>query len=395
MNSPGLSTIEKWRLILGRNAEEEGEPDGSKDKGILQGDWAEMDAVLEALYDSRNSAGLSKSTPRVNRWLGDIRKYFPASVVQIMQKDAFERLDLKQMLLEPELLESLEQNVDLLATLIALHKVMPEESLTVARQIVRNIAEEMQKKLRQPLEKALNTLNSRGGRTNNPRLREIDWDLTIRKNLQYYQPEKGIIIPHKIVGFQKKKAGIKQDIFLLVDQSGSMAGSIVYAGIYGSILASLPSNNTTVIAFDTEVVDLTDHLTDPVELLLSFQLGGGTDISKAILFTKKSIIRPTETTVVLLSDLFEGGDKGRLLYELSVLIQEGVHFVCLLALNDEGTPAFDRELGLELAALGIPVFACTPDLFPDIMVTALMKGSLEKWRLFSKKTGLQLFGLPA
>lgn len=376
----GLSSAEKWRLILGSRAENE-EPDSDeeeKEEG-LAGDWADMDVILDLLYDDRKSAGLSKSAPRVNRWLGDIRRYFPVSVVQVMQKDALDRLDLTRMLVEPELLQALEKNVELLATLLTLSKVMPAETLRVARDVVREMVDEMLKRLQQPLERALRELKTKGSRSNKPRLREIDWGLTIRKNLQHFQRDRQLLIPQKFIGFRPKRVGVDHDIILLVDQSGSMASSVVYAGIYGSILASLPSYTTTVIAFDTEVVDLTEKLDDPVDLLFSFQLGGGTDISSAMRYARTQVGNPGETTLILISDLFEGGNQAFLLQEIKELQAEGVYFIVLLALSDEGIPAFDRETAAHLTALDIPVFACTPDYFPDMMATALMREDLSAW----------------
>ncbi len=376
-----IERLRRWRLVLGKDAQDgmclatgEGMSEGLE---LSKHDLG-MDRVLEALYDSERSAGLGSSSPNVARWLGDIRTYFPSSTVRIMQQDAFERLNLKRMLLEPEMLEQVEADVHLVASLLSLSKVIPEKTKDTARQVVRTVVEELERKLANPLLQAVRGSLNRATRTYRPRHNEINWDRTIRLNLKNYQPEHGTIIVERLVGHGHKRSALR-DIILCVDQSGSMASSVVYSGIFGAVLATLRAINTRMVVFDTSVVDLTEDLQDPVDLLFGTQLGGGTDINLALTYCQQIITRPTQTILVLITDLYEGGSREGMRRRAAELVSSGVQVVCLLALSDRGAPSFDRYNAAALAEMGIPAFACTPDLFPDLMAAAIQRQDLGMW----------------
>lgn len=347
-----------------------------------------MDSVLEALYDAERKGGLGRSSPSVNRWLGDIRRYFPAPVVQMLQRDALERLGLAQLLLEPELLAIVEPDVHLVGTLLALQKAMPDKTRETARLVVRRVAEDLEKRLRPKLQEAVRQALNRSARTRRPRLNAIDWRRTIYNNLKHYQPELRAIIPQQLYGFGQKGRAMRH-IILLIDQSGSMADSVVYAAMFGAVLASLRSLKTNLVVFDTAVVDLTEHLTDPVELLFGAQLGGGTDIHRALAYAQTLVQTPQDTVVVLISDLFEGGNRVEMLKKARALRMAGVTVVALLALNDAGAPGFDQENATALAALDIPAFACTPQQFPDLMAAAIARQNIREW---AGRSGILLKG---
>lgn len=366
-----LSSLEKWRLILGQKADAEQEVS-------LSAEQKGMDNVLEALYDAERQGGLGRSSPNVNRWLGDIRRYFPKSVVQVMQRDALERLGLTQLLLEPELLASVEPDVHLVAALLSLNKALPDKTRETARLVVKKVVEDLEKKLRNPLREAVQSALNRSVRNRRPRANEIDWRRTIYQNLKHYQPDLQTIIPERLAGFGRKGHALRH-VILLLDQSGSMAGSVVYAGILGSALASVRSLQTNIVAFDTAVVDLTEHRHDPVELLFGTQLGGGTDIAKALGYAETLVRSPQDTILVLISDLFEGGNRDEMLKKAAALMRSGVTVIALLALSDEGAPAYDHDNAALFSALGIPAFACTPMLFPDLMAAAIQKRDLKMW----------------
>ncbi len=334
-----------------------------------------MDQVLGALYDSDRKGGLGSSSPNALRWLGDIRRYFPASIVQVMQKDALERLGLKRMLLEKELLESVVPDVSLIATLLTLRKVIPEQTRHTARALVASIVQQVEKQLRFPLQQAMRGMHRHRATPLRPRYSEVDWHKTIRANLKNYDPKRKTIVPGRIIGFQRQRNALRH-VILLVDQSGSMATSVVYAGILGSVMASVRSVRTSFVAFDTAVVDLSDQLDDPVELLFAAQLGGGTDIQKALVYAKSLVTAPADTILILISDLFEGSHPGEMLRELADIQASGVQVISLLALNDEGAPAYHREIAGAVAQLSIPCFACTPDRFPALIGAALRKQRL-------------------
>lgn len=367
--------LRRWRLILGQAAE--GQPDCPGLSPLDSADLA-MDRALEALYESDRKGGLGSSCPNVARWLGDIRQYFPASVVQVMQKDALDRLDLKQMLFEPELLETVEPDVHLVSQLLALKNILPNRTKDTARMVVQKVVDDLKRRLEQPTRQAVLGSLNRTARTRRPRHAEIDWHRTIRANLKHYQPDYRTIVPATRIGYGRKRSSLR-DIVLCVDQSGSMATSVVYAGVFSAVLASLPSLNTRLVAFDTAVVDLSDKLADPVDVLFGIQLGGGTDINQALAYCQSLVRQPQDTILVLISDLCEGGDAGEMLKRVAALVASGVQVIALLALNDDGAPMFDRNHAAAFAALGIPAFACTPDLFPELMAAALQRQDVSRW----------------
>jgi Mg-chelatase subunit ChlD len=363
--------LRRWRLILGG-----AEADGTNLQ--LSGNDLIIDRALSALYDSERRGGLGSSAPNIARWLGDIRTYFPSSVVRLMQQDALDRLNLRQMLLQPELLESVEPDVHLVANLLALSNVMPAKTKETARIVVRRVVEEVERKLANPLRQAVAGALNRSIRNRRPHYNEMDWLRTIRANLKHYQPEYRTVIPETRIGFGRKRAALRH-LILCVDESGSMATSVVYAGIFGAVLASLPSIRTQVVVFDTSVVDLTEELHDPVELLFGTQLGGGTDINRALAYCQGLIQQTHDTILVLISDLYEGGNREELIKRAALLAASGVQMIVLLALNDDGAPSFDHNIAAALAGLGIPSFACTPDLFPDLMAAAIQRRDISQW----------------
>ena len=361
----------RWRLILGG-----GEADGT---GVdLSGRDAGMDGALSALYDTGRKGGLGPSAPNVSRWLGDIRSYFPRSVVQVVQKDALTRLGLHQMLLEPESLASVVPDVDLVSTLITLSRVIPAKTRETARTVVRKVVEDLERKLESPMRQAIAGSLARSVRNRRPKLKEIDWHRTIRANLKTYRPETGTIIPEIRIGYGRKGQALRH-VILAIDQSGSMASSVVYSAVFGAVLASIRSLKTSIVVFDTSVVDLTDQLHDPVELLFSTQLGGGTDINQALAYCRGLIQSPSDTIVVLISDLYEGGNQEEMLRQAVTMKASGVQLVALLALSNEGKPMYDHKAAAYLASLDVPSFACTPDLFPDLMAAAIKKQDLGRW----------------
>ena len=363
--------LKRWRLILGGN-----EADGT---GItLTQEEQRIDQSLEAVYDSDRRGGLGSSAPKVSRWLGDIREFFPQTVVQVIQRDAIKRLNITSLLTEKEMLETVVPDVHLVATLMSLSRVIPEKNKDMARQVVRKVVDELLRKLSAPTQQAVTGALNRSARRRNPRYNEIDWKTTITKNLKNHQPEYKTIIPEVRIGYGRKRKAMK-DIILCLDQSGSMGTSVIYSGIFGSVLASIPAVSTRMVVFDTTVVDLTDDLQDPVDLLFGVQLGGGTDIARALTYCQGVITRPQDTVLVLVTDLYEGGDAREMRKKFVSLVNSGVQLIVLPALNDDGAPSYDKSHAEFLANIGVPTFACTPDKFPDLMAAALSKQDIGMW----------------
>lgn len=372
-----IDRSQRWRLVLGGEAEDA--------CGALDGTLLGMDAALAALYEPDGAHGLKRrggrggSSPNVARWLGDIRKYFPAQVVQVMQRDALQRLDLRQMLLEKEMLESVQPDVHMVANLVALSGVIPAETKATARLVVRQVVEDLLRRLEEPMRSAISGALDRARRNRRPRHAEIDWNRTIRANLRHWQADYRTVVPQQLIGYGRKARRPQRDVILCIDQSGSMAASVVYSSIFGAVMASLPAVSTRLVVFDTEVVDMSEKLDDPVDLLFGVQLGGGTDIHRAVSYCQGLIRDPHEAILVLISDLYEGGVENKLLARAHELVESGVQFIALLALSDEGRPAYDQGLAAKLAALGVPSFACTPDAFPGLMAAAIRRDDINQW----------------
>lgn len=364
----------RWQLALGVD----------DDQNELSDRDQRLNAALSALYDTgteKRRGGLGASSPRVAKWLGDIREFFPTPVVQIVQKDAFERLNLKALMLEPEFLSTLEADVHLVADLIALRAAIPGKTLETARQVVRRVVDDLMQRLEHNTRETLRGALNRSQRTRRPRHADIDWPRTIAANLRHYQPQHRTVVPETLVGHTRhtKSRAQLDHVILCVDQSGSMATSVVYSSIFAAVMASIPGLSTKLICFDTSIVDLTDQLADPVEVLFGVQLGGGTDINSALAYCEKQIENPTKTYLVLISDLYEGGDAKSMLARAAAIKQSGVNLIVLLALSDSGHPAYDARRAEGIASLGCPVFACTPDQFPSMIACALTGKDLRSW----------------
>lgn len=368
----------RWTLALG--VETEG-------GATLSDSDRRMSEALAALYGDGDDApkkgrgGLGASAPRVAKWLGDIREFFPAQVVQVIQKDAFERKGLRQMLVEPEFLATVEADVNLIADLIALRGVMPEKTKETARIVIAKVVAELMERLERRTADAIRGALNRSLRTNRPRFADIDWPRTIKANLRHYQAEYRTVVPERLIGFLRQQRRIVDldEVILCVDQSGSMATSVVYASIFAAVMASMPVVATKLVCFDTAIVDLTAELADPVEVLFGVQLGGGTDINGAVAYCEERIERPAKAHLILITDLYEGGDAEALVDRLARIAMRGVNVIVLLALTDTGRPSYDPALSAKVASLGIPVFACTPDQFPDLMATALKREDVADW----------------
>ena len=391
---PGAERLRRWRLLLGSPAS------AALGGGALTGEDAAIDDSLGALYDGdggtaggardgaagsggRRSAardgGLGASAPRVARWLGDIRRSFPSTVVQVMQRDAIDRLNLRQLLFEKEMLEAVEADVHLVGTLLSLKDLLPETTKATARQVVAKVVGEVERRIADRTRSAVAGALNRAARTRRPKPWDIDWNKTIAANLTRYVPSHRTVVPERLVGYGRKQQVVARDIVLAIDQSGSMAPSVVYASVFGAVLASLRSLRTSVVAFDTSVADLTPLLADPVDVLFGTQLSGGTDIGQAVAYCEGLITRPRNTILVLISDLYEGGDAEAMIARLGALRAAGVCVVALLALSEDGAPSYDARNAASLAALGIPSFACTPDAFPELLAVAIAGDDVAAW----------------
>jgi VWA domain containing CoxE-like protein len=379
-----VELTQKWRLILGKDADPENQvplPDSGGSKSKARGteddggdqamDWDGIDMVLNELFDKGNRKGsLGKGGMKVHTWLGKVRDLFPSDTVVFLQKEAIDRYGLKELLFEEEMLEQLTPDVDLVATLLAVKDLVPDEAKNRARKLVAALVKEVEEKLRFPLYASVRGALSRQIRVHSSNPLPLDFASTIRANLKHYQPEFKTIIPEDLIGFGRKGKKLKE-VILLVDQSGSMGPSVIFSGIIGSILASMGSIQTRMIVFDTRIVDLTELLHDPVELLFGTQLGGGTDIGLALQYAEQIITKPNDTYLFLISDLYEGMSPDRLLQSVARMQDRQVKVFVLPALSDRGHPSYDQATAEQLVLMGVPVFSSSPSLFPQVLGDAL------------------------
>jgi len=364
----------RWRLILGQDA------DAKLGSPALSSGESAIDMALSAIYDGtgkqsgggKRSAGLGASSPNLAKWLGDVRNLFPSDIVSVIQSDAIERKGLTKLLVEPETLANIKPDISMVGVIMALKGQIPEKSKDAARELVRAVVDEIKKRLEQDLRQAVTGALNKKEHSPIPNLAGTDWKRTITRNLKNYDKGRKKIVPERFYFYERRKKSKEWTVILDIDQSGSMADSIVYSSVMGAIFASMPALDTRVVAFDTEVVDLTEVVrNDPVDMLFGVQLGGGTDINKSVRYCASFIENPAKTIFILISDLYEGGVATGLLRKLQEMKESGVKCLVLLALSDSGTPAYDRELGQKIANLGIPSFACSPDKLPELVEGAL------------------------
>jgi hypothetical protein len=384
----------RWRLVLGRAADADlCRAAGSR--SLLSGDAANLDEALGQIYENKEegaspkqrSAGLGASAPRLAKWLGDIRGYFSKDVVSVIQKDAIERKGLKQLLFEPETLGQVTPDVGLVGTLLSLKNLIPERAKEAAREVVRAVVEEIMKRMRGGVEQAVRGALDRSRHSPMRSLPNLDWARTIRRNLKNYDRDRKVVIPESFHFFARQHRRKEWNVIVCMDQSGSMADSVVYGGVTGAIFASMPALETRVVVFDTEVVDLTEKCHDPVDLLFGVQLGGGTDINRAVAYCQKLVHDPRKTLFLLITDLFEGGNARELVRRMDDLRAAGVRAICLLALSDSGVPCHDESMARRFSEVGVPCFGCTPKMLP-----LLLEGALKGQDLFklAKTCGVQV-----
>lgn len=371
--------IRRWRLVLGQESEERfsGMADTS-----LSPEQDLMDQALAAIYNykhtwqgsgSSQSGGHGPSDPQISHWLGDVRSLFDKELVKVIQNDAINRCGLKQLVLEPELLENIEPDTNLAATILMLKDQIPKRSKESVREFIKKIVEQINKLLEQDIKRAVTAAVNKRKHSPIPSAKALDFKTTITRNLKHYNKELETVVPEHFYFFERSSitAANKWTIILDIDQSGSMGESVIYSSIISCILASMASIKTRIVAFDTNIVDLTEKSSDPVDLLFGFQLGGGTDINKSVAYCEQFIENPSKTLFFLISDLYEGGNRAALLRRIEDMKSSGVTVISLLALADGGKPYCDEQMAQKIAGLGIPCFACSPQLLPGLLEKAL------------------------
>lgn len=378
--------LQRWRLILGQESENRL---SSMNMPALSEEQSLMDSALAAIYNRSENGGFGSSgsgkggghgpsNPQISRWLGDVRTLFDKEIVKIIQNDAVNRCGLKQLIFEPELLENTEPDINLASTILTLKDMIPKRSKDSVRAFIKKIVEDINKRLEQDIRRAVTAAVNKRAHSPIPSAAALDYRMTIRRNLKHWSPELGTLVPEKFYFFDRgsKTAANKWTVILDIDQSGSMGESVIYSSVVSCILASMSALKTRVVAFDTNIVDLTEKSGDPVDLLYGFQLGGGTDIDKSVKYCQQFIENPRKTLFFLISDLEEGGNRAAFVRRMEEIKASGVTLVCLLALADHGKPYYDERMAQKLSGMGIPCFACSPQKLPDLLGQVLRGGTL-------------------
>lgn len=377
----------RWRLVLGEEATK-------MDDYSLSADELLLDEALAAIYENKNdvltskkSAGKGPSSPNLAKWLIDVRNFFPEDVVSVIQNDAIERKGLKQLLLQPEVLQNIKPDITMVGTLLSLNGQIPEKSKETARLLVKSVVDEIMKRMEQDMRKAVTGALNKKSHSPIANFASTDWKRTINRNLKNYDLSTKRLIPEKFYFFERQQKQKDWTVILDIDQSGSMYESIIYSSVMGAIFASMPALDTRVVAFDTNITDLTELCAnDPVDMLFGIQMGGGTDINKSVAYCQTLIENPAKTLFILISDLYEGGVRKGLLRRLEEMKDSGVTVLVLLALTDSGKPDYDKDLGKEISKLGVACFACTPDRLPELVAAAIQKQDLKHFETVDKKT---------
>ncbi|MCB9559170.1 MAG: VWA domain-containing protein [Kofleriaceae bacterium] len=378
LSAADRAALLRWRLAIGPGAEQalpaaalDQLAAGADGLGVDPDELGELDEVLAFVYDGAR-AGKAAARPYLPRWLGGLRKFFRKDVVAMVQQDAIDRRGLAELMFEPETLPFLDRNVELVATIMAARHLVPDQARDLARQIVREVVDDLRRQLEPEIRTAVLGAVRRDQHAPLPSLRNLDWPRTIRKNLGRWDADRKRLLADRLYFWKNQRRRQEWDVVLAVDQSGSMAQSVVYAAVMAAIFASLDVLRTRLCFFDTEVVDATPLLTDPVDVLFSTQLGGGTDINRAVAWAREHLVeRPERTLFVLVSDLYEGGDAGQLVARMRELVESRARVLCVLALTDDGRPSYDHGLARELTAVGVACFGCTPRLLTDVVARVL------------------------
>jgi Mg-chelatase subunit ChlD len=353
--------LERWRLLLGEAAEHA--------CGGLGGEAQAADAALEWLYAhdgeraerGERSAGLGPSALTVPDWINAIHTLFPKEVIERLERDAVERYGIDEVVTNLEVLERIEPSESLLRAVLHTKHLMNPEVLAAARRLVAKVVRRIMERLATEVRQAFSGTRDRRRRSRVRVARNFDFKRTVAANLRRYSPERRkLYLEAPVFNSRTRRHAEPWDIILLIDQSGSMVDSVIHSAVMAACLWQLPGMRTRLVAFDTEVVDLTADVSDPVELLMKVQLGGGTDIARAVGYAQSLVSSPARTVVALVSDFYEGGSEGELVRRVKALAESGVKVLGLAALDSRADPAYDRALAARLVAAGAQVGAMTP-----------------------------------
>ena len=368
-----MLAVNRWRLVLGSNSDRSLDFGGSIGE---VGQLMDMEQLLDYLYgnaqgddvrrenDGRHG-GMNDSQLTTAKWITRVRELFPKSAAEVMQRHALEEFGMTELLTDKKILEEMKPDMQLLKTVLQLKHLMRGEVLETAKRIAKQVAEELRQKLELSTRMAITGRLDRSQRSPVRSSRNIDMKKTIRRNLKHYDKEREQLVLQDIYFGSRLKKYNKKTVIIAIDESGSMLGSVIYSAVMAQIIAGMSFAEVKLVIFDTNVVDLSNEADDPAQVIMSVQLGGGTNIGKALSYCESLIRSPHETCVICVTDLYEGGSEKRLLNVAGNIIGSGAKLSFLTALDEEAEPVFDRILGQKLADTGAFVGALTPDRMGD------------------------------
>lgn len=367
-NINDLENLNKWRLILGKNSENHISFSGRYSENVS---YQDMESTLDFLYSHEfgdelvHTGGSGSSQLYVADWINEVRKIFPKKTVEVLEKQALDNFNMTELLTDKEVLQKMEPNTDLLKTILQFKNLMKNDVIIEAKRIIKKVVDEISEKLQTEVKKSLLGKLNRNMPSNVKSIRNLDVKRTIQRNLKNYDVENKRLVLKDLYFNSRTKRFNKWNIIIAVDESGSMLDSVIYSAVMAGIFAKLPMIETKLVIFDTQVVDLSSYVDDPVEVLMGMQLGGGTDIGKAVGYCETLCSNPHETIFVIVTDLYEGGNPNTLLKTCADIIGSGSKMIFLTALDRNANPAFDRNLGQKLANMGAFVGAMTPEELGD------------------------------
>ncbi|MBN1802462.1 MAG: VWA domain-containing protein [Candidatus Lokiarchaeota archaeon] len=333
----------------------------------------EIDQTLNFVYDTKKSrgAGLGASNLSVPQWIENVNKLFPIQTKEVLEKDLVNKSDISLLINNPELFEKVEPSLDMVKTILSLKHMLPEKIKNAARQIVKKVVDQLIDLLKTNVEKNISGIIRRDRHTPIKVYRNIDWKQSIKCNLKHYDPniKKLIMAEPRFFSADKKKK--MWQIIVLVDESGSMGDSVIYSVVMASIFAGIPAITTNLVIFDTQVVDLSAYISDPVDMLMSVQLGGGTDITKAVRYGQSLIKNPKKTIMVIISDFYEGRAESDLTKALTHVLEGGTKILGIASLGSDARPYYNKPYAKKMNKLGIDVLACTPEKL-SLIISQLM-----------------------
>ena len=373
MNRAQAATLARWRLVLGKYARDHINPGMSPSQVRIEN---ALDFLYSREYKGRGvrdaedlkgprAGGLDPSQLTVPQWLSEVRELFPKETVATIEKHALDRYGLTELVTDPEILRRLEPNFELLRMLLTFRGHLKGEVLNEARRVIRTVIDEIKERLSTEVHRAFSGRRNRFQHSNLKMAQNLDWRGTIRKNLKNFDTRRKQIAVEQVLFFSRIQRRLPWRIILCIDQSGSMTSSVIYSGVMAGILNGLPLIDVKMVVFDTAVVDLSGHIEDPVELLLSVQLGGGTNIGQAMEYCEQLVEDPHRTIVVLISDFCEGAPARSLLASCQRFREGGVKLLGLAALDETASPSYDVHMAELLAAQGMDIAALTPKRFAE------------------------------